>query len=41
LTKDFITIGRVPHAADTTRMRRELLRTLVHPTIETGLATLV
>ncbi len=40
LTRDLITIGRVPHVADTTRMRRELLEDLVHPTLESGLPTL-
>lgn len=40
LTKDFITIGRVSHCGDTCRMRRELLPDLVHPNLESGLATL-
>lgn len=40
LTKDFITIGRVPHFGDTTRMRSELLSDLVHPSLESGLPTL-
>ncbi len=40
LTRDFITIGRVPHVADTTRMRRELLEGLIYPTVESGLPTL-
>ncbi len=40
LTKDFITIGRVSHFGDTSRMRRELLTNLVHPSLESGLATL-
>ncbi|HXH28498.1 MAG TPA: NAD-dependent epimerase/dehydratase family protein [Candidatus Polarisedimenticolia bacterium] len=40
LTRDFITIGRVPHVADTSRARRELVPDLVHPTLETGLSTL-
>ncbi|MDH3283722.1 MAG: NAD(P)-dependent oxidoreductase, partial [Acidobacteriota bacterium] len=40
LTKDFITIGRVSHFGDTSRMRRELLPTLAHPSLESGLATL-
>lgn len=40
LTKDFITIGRVPHFGDISRMRRELLPSLVHPSLESGLATL-
>ena len=40
LTKDLISIGRVPHCGDTSRMRRELLRNLVYPTLESGLATL-
>jgi len=40
LTKDFITIGRVSHVGDTTRMRRDLLPALIHPTLESGLETL-
>lgn len=40
LTKDFITIGRVPHFGDISRMRRELLPALSHPSLEHGLATL-
>jgi len=39
-TKDFITIGRVPHFGDTSRMRRELLPELTYPTLESGLQTL-
>ena len=41
LTRDFITIGRVPYCGDTGRFRSELLPTLVYPTLETGKATLV
>lgn len=40
LTKDFITIGRMSHFGDTARMRAELLSQLVHPSLETGIATL-
>jgi nucleoside-diphosphate-sugar epimerase len=40
LTRDFITIGRVPYYGDTTRARKELHPSLVHPTLESGLATL-
>ena len=40
LTRDFITIGRVPHFGDTSRMRRELVPSLTHPTLESGLPTL-
>jgi len=41
LTRDFITIGRVPHVCDTARARRDLIPDLVHPTLESGLATLL
>jgi len=40
LTKDFVTIGRVPYWGDTTRTRRELLPSLKYPTLREGLATL-
>ena len=40
LTRDFISIGRVSHFGDTSRMRRELLPDLVHPSLKSGLATL-
>lgn len=40
LTKDFITIGRVPHVCDTSRARRELIPDLVHPTLDSGISTL-
>ena len=39
LTRDFIRIGRVPYACDTRRMREELIPTLLHPTLESGLPT--
>lgn len=40
LTRDFITIGRVSYCGDTTRMRRDLLPALRHPTLADGLSTL-
>ncbi len=40
LTKEFITIGRVSYCGDTTRMRKQLLPTLIHPTLESGLSIL-
>jgi nucleoside-diphosphate-sugar epimerase len=40
LTRDFITIGRVPHFGDTSRMRRDLLPRLVYPSLDSGLETL-
>ena len=40
LTRDFIRIGRVSYWGDTGRMRKELLPRLLHPTLESGLATL-
>ncbi len=40
LTRDFIRIGRVSYWGDTRRMRRELLPTLLHPTLESGRQTL-
>ncbi len=39
-TKDFITIGRVPHFGDTSRMREDLLPTLTYPTLDDGSSTL-
>ena len=39
-TRDFITLGRVPHWGDTARARRELIPNLVHPTLQSGLSTL-
>lgn len=40
LTRDFVRIGRVSYWGDTTRLRRELLPTLTHPTLSDGLRTL-
>jgi nucleoside-diphosphate-sugar epimerase len=40
LTRDFITIGRVPHWGDTRRAREELIAELEYPTLEEGLSTL-
>lgn len=40
LTKDFIRLGQVSHCGDTTRMRNELLSSLTHPTLQSGLPTL-
>jgi nucleoside-diphosphate-sugar epimerase len=40
LTRDFIRIGRVSYWGDTARMRRELLPTLTHPTLQDGIGTL-
>ena len=40
LTRDFIRIGRVSYYGDTRRARQELMPTLEHPTLESGLATL-
>ena len=40
LTRDFVGIGRVSYWGDTRRMRRDLLPTLHHPTLESGLSTL-
>ena len=40
LTRDFITIGRVPYCGNTARTRAELLPTLAHPTLAAGLETL-
>jgi nucleoside-diphosphate-sugar epimerase len=39
-TRDFITLGRVPHWGDTTRARRELIGELRYPTFESGRSTL-
>ena len=39
-TRDFVRLGMVPHVMDTTRARRELLPTLLYPTIDTGMATM-
>lgn len=40
LTRDFVRIGRVSYWGDTSRMRSELLPSLVHPTLASGLDTL-
>jgi nucleoside-diphosphate-sugar epimerase len=40
LTRDFVTLGRVPHWGDTRRAREELVPALVHPTLESGLLSL-
>jgi nucleoside-diphosphate-sugar epimerase len=40
LTRDFVRIGRVPYWGDTSRLRRELLPQLAHPTLASGLRTL-
>ena len=40
LTRDFIKIGMVSSVADTSRMKRELLPRLAHPTLKQGLALL-
>ncbi len=40
LTRDFIRIGRVSYWGDTRRAREDLIPTLVHPTLESGLSTL-
>ena len=40
LTRDFIRIGRVSYFGDTQRARDELIPTLEHPTLESGLGTL-
>jgi nucleoside-diphosphate-sugar epimerase len=40
LTRDFITIGRVPHVADTSRARRDLVSELVYPSLAKGITTL-
>lgn len=40
LTRDFVTLGRVPHWGDTTRARRDLIPDLVYPTLADGIATL-
>ncbi len=40
LTRDFISIGRVPYWGDTARARRDLIPDLRHPTLASGLATL-
>ena len=40
LTRDFVTIGRVSHVGDTSRARRDLIPTLVVPTLDDGLAML-
>jgi nucleoside-diphosphate-sugar epimerase len=39
-TRDFISLGRVPHWGDTTRARQELIPVLQYPTLEAGLSTL-
>jgi nucleoside-diphosphate-sugar epimerase len=39
-TRDFVRLGRVPHWGDTRRAREELIRELVYPTLESGLALL-
>ena len=40
LTRDFVTLGRVPHWGDTTRARAELIPALVYPNLEAGLPTM-
>ena len=40
LTRDFVRIGRVSYWGDTSRMRRELVTDLEHPTLAEGLSTL-
>jgi len=40
LTRDFVSLGRVPHWGDTARTRVELIPTLVHPNVDSGLSTL-
>jgi nucleoside-diphosphate-sugar epimerase len=40
LTRDFIKIGMVSSVADTSRMKRELLPQLAHPSLNTGLVLL-
>jgi nucleoside-diphosphate-sugar epimerase len=40
LTRDFVRLGRVSHWGDTRRARQELIPTMVHPTLESGLSTL-
>ena len=40
LTRDFITLGRVPHWGDTRRARLELVPKLEHPTFASGRSTL-
>jgi nucleoside-diphosphate-sugar epimerase len=39
-TRDFITLGRVPHWGDTRRARQELIAKLRYPTFESGRSTL-
>jgi len=41
LTRDFVRLGRVDHACDTTRMRAELIDQLKWPTFESGKFTLI
>ena len=40
LTRDFIRIGRVSYWGDTARARRELVSTLEHPNLDSGIASL-
>ena len=40
LTRDFVSLGRVPHWGDTARARAELVPELRHPTLASGLGTL-
>ncbi len=40
LTRDFVRIGRVSYFGDTRRARRDLVATLHHPTLSSGLDTL-
>jgi nucleoside-diphosphate-sugar epimerase len=40
LTRDFVTLGRVPHWGDTRRARAELIPRLEYPTLRQGLTTL-
>jgi nucleoside-diphosphate-sugar epimerase len=39
-TRDFVRLGRVPHWGDTRRARAELIRDLVYPSLESGIALL-
>jgi nucleoside-diphosphate-sugar epimerase len=41
LTRDFVRIGRVSYVGDTKRARKELIPVLRHPTLSSGVSTLV
>ena len=41
LTRDFIKIGRVSYFGDTGRAREELIPVLQHPTLSSGVSTLL